>query len=215
MRLYLSSFRMGDRFDRLLELAGPQARVAVISNAVDFIPAEARAIYLERVFNPIDHFRDHGLEAHDLDLRDYFGRPAALETALAEVDLVWAVGGNTFLLRRAMRQSGFDALLHRRLAEDSLVYAGWSAGAVIAGSTLRGIELMDEPEVVADGYEPAPIWDALGLLPYVIVPHFGSDHPESAAAARCAQSLRTAGVPHRTLRDGQAIVVDGETEDLV
>lgn len=32
----------------------------------------------------------------------------SLEAKLKEFGLVWAVGGNTFLLRRAMRQSGFD-----------------------------------------------------------------------------------------------------------
>ena len=215
MRLYLSSFRMGDSFQRLLAMVGPGARVAVISNAVDFIPPVARRVYLQMVFDPIAHFREHGLAAHDLDLRGYFGRPAELEAAMADVDLAWAVGGNTFLLRRAMRQSGFDTILARRLAEDSLVYGGWSAGAVIAGSTLRGIEQMDEPEVVVEGYEPQPIWDALGLVDYVIVPHFGSDHPESEAAPRCAAHLAAHGVKHRTLRDGEAIVVDGDRQELV
>ncbi len=214
MRLYLSSSRMGYRFDRLVDLAGPKARVAVIPNAADFIPGVARALYLQHVLNPIERFRKYGLQANELDLRHYFGRPAKLEAALADIGVVWASGGNTFLLRRAMRQSGFDTLLRRRLAEDSLVYAGWSAGAVIAGPTLRGIEQMDAPGRLAQGYEPAPIWDGLGLRPYVIVPHFASNRPE-AAAARCAQVLQARGVPHRTLRDGQAIVVEGDREELV
>jgi dipeptidase E len=214
MRLFLSSFRMSDRVDRLLQMAGPGARCAVISNAVDFIPANARRAYLERIFDPIAHFRDHDVEAHDLDLRDHFWNPAGLEAALADVQMVWAVGGNSFLLRRAMRQSGFDQILARRLAEDSLVYGGWSAGAVVAGSTLRGIELMDEPDLVMPGYDPDPVWEGLGLVDYVIVPHFDSDHPEAEAAARTAGHLAANGVPHRTLRDGEAIIVDGDTIEL-
>jgi dipeptidase E len=214
MRLFLSSFRMSDRFDRLLQMAGPGARCAVISNAVDFIPPDARRAYLQRIFDPVAHFRDHGVEAYDLDLRDYFWNPAGLEAALADVQLVWAVGGNSFLLRRAMRQSGFDQILARRLCEDSLVYGGWSAGAVVAGSTLRGIELMDEPQVVMPGYDPAPVWEGLGLVDYVIVPHFASDHPEADAAARTATHLAAQGARHRTLRDGEAIIVDGETVEF-
>jgi dipeptidase E len=210
VRLFLSSFRMSDRFDRLLQMAGPGARCAVISNAVDFIPPDARRAYAERIFDPIANFRDHGVEARDLDLREHFWDPAGLEAALADVQLVWAVGGNSFLLRRAMRQSGFDQVLRRRLAEDSLVYGGWSAGAVVAGSSLRGIELMDEPDLVMPGYDPDPVWEGLGLVDYVIVPHFGSDHPEAEAAARAAAHLAAQGVSHRTLRDGEAIIVDGD-----
>ena len=214
MRLFLSSFRMSDRFDRLLQMAGPNARCAVISNAVDDIPPDARRNYRQRIFDPVAHFRDHGVDAHDLDLRDHFWNPAGLEAALAGVQLVWAVGGNSFLLRRAMRQSGFDDILARRLAEDSLVYGGWSAGAVVAGSTLRGIELMDEPSVVMPGYDPDPIWEGLGLVDYVIVPHFGSHHPEAEAAGRTAAHLAAEHIPHRTLRDGEAIIVDGDRVEL-
>lgn len=214
MRLFLSSFRMSDRFDRLLQMAGPGARCAVISNAVDFIPPEARRAYAERIFDPVAHFRDHGVDARDLDLRDHFWNPAGLEAALADVQLVWAVGGNSFLLRRAMRQSGFDQVLARRLAEDSLVYGGWSAGAVVAGSSLRGIELMDEPDVITPGYDPDPVWEGLGLVDFAIVPHFASDHPEAEAAARAAALLTAQGLPHRTLRDGEAIIVDGGTVEV-
>lgn len=215
MRLYLSSSRMSDRFDDLIGLVAPSARVAVISNALDFMPGPARAIYVRHVLNPIDRFRRYGLDATHLDLRAYFGRPAELEAKLAEVGLIWATGGNSFLLRRAMRQSGLDELLQRRLADDSLTYAGWSAGAVVAGSTLRGLELMDQPRRKVAGYASAPIWEALGLLPYVIVPHFASDRLESSAAARCARALESQGVPHLTLRDGEAIVVNGGGEDWV
>ena len=45
MRLYLSSFRMGDHFDTLLGMIGPKAKVAVISNAVDFVPTADREAY--------------------------------------------------------------------------------------------------------------------------------------------------------------------------
>ena len=210
MRLYLSSFRMGDAFESLLAMIGPKAKVAVISNAVDFIPLAAREAYVRTVFDPVAVFTDQGLEAFDLDLRGYFARTAALDTVLADVSLVWAVGGNSFLLRRAFAQSGLDQILHRRLADDSLVYGGWSAGAVVAGSTLRGIELMDGPHVVVDGYDPEPIWAGLGLVDYAIIPHFESDHPESADAARCAAHCSENGIPHRTLRDGEVILVGAQ-----
>jgi len=207
LRLYLSSYRMGDRFGTLVDALGRGTKVAVVSNATDFIPDEARAAYARSVFDPIARFNDHGLDAFPLDLRTFFGDAAGLETALAGVRLVWANGGNAFLLRRAMRQSGLEAILGREVPAGGLVYGGWSAGAVVAGPTLRGLELMDDPAVVAEGYDLEPIWEGLGLVDFSLVPHFGSDHPDAEAAARAAEWLAGRGMPHRTLRDGEVVVV--------
>lgn len=214
MRLYLASSRLGDTFPELLRLAGQGARVAVVSNALDAISQESRAAYARTVFDPVAHFRENGLQAHDLDLRLYFGRGAALAEVLVKVDLVWAVGGNAFLLRRAMRQSGFDAIVPGLVWANQLMYGGWSAGACVAGPTLRGLERMDDPAELADGYAPETVWEGLGLIDGALVPHYGSDHPEARAAAVAATWMRDHGVPHRTLRDGDVLIQNGEDLEL-
>ncbi len=214
MRLYLSSYRMGEGFERLLDLAG-RCRAVVISNAVDLIPAADREAYTRKIHDPVAELRDHGIDAAPLDLRDYFGKAAALDEALAGVGLVWSVGGNAFLLRRALRQSGLDAILARRLAQDSLVYGGWSAGACVAGSTLRGLHLMDEPDALAPGYDPQIIWEGMGLVDFAIVPHFASDHPEAHAAEIAAAWLTAQAIPHRNLRDGEALLRRGDHIEIV
>ena len=215
MRLYLSSYRFGSATDRLQALVPAGARVAVVFNALDLIADESRRSYARNIHDPLADLADMGFSPFDLDLRRWFGDAAGLERELAEVGLVWAVGGNSFLLRRAMAQSGLDAILQRRLAEDSLAYGGWSAGACIAGPTLRGIDLMDEPDAVAAGYDPAPIYEGLGLVDVVIVPHFDSDHPEADAAKVAAAWLESQGLAHRTLRDGEAIVRAGDEVEVV
>lgn len=209
MRLYLSSYRFGDRFDLLLGMAGEGGRAGVISNAADFIPRADRENYLRNIHNPSAELRAHGLDVTDLDLRDYFGRPDALEEALGRLDLVWVVGGNTFLLRRAMRQSGFDVVGKKRIEENRLIYGGFSAGAVVACPSLRGIELMDEPHALADGYDPEVIWDGLNLLGFHIVPHYESVHHEAEAAGRAAAWMLDQAVPYRTMRDGDVLICDG------
>jgi dipeptidase E len=214
MRLYLASYRVDDGLPELLRMAGPGARTAVISNAVDFIAPADRAAYARDVFDPVAHFRDHGLDAFDLDLRAYFRRPEALLAVLEATRFVWAVGGNVFLLRRAMRQSGFDALAPGLIWAERLVYGGWSAGACVAAPSLRGLELMDDPHELAEGYDPELVWEGLGLIDAAIVPHFLSDHPEADAAAACAAWMTANRVPHRTLRDGDALIQHGETLEL-
>lgn len=191
-----------------MALAGGRRRVGVISNAVDFIPDDARAEYARKVFDPLAVFEGLGADAADLDLRSYFGREAALDRALARLDGVWVTGGNAFLLITAMRRSGFDHAIRRRLARDAIAYGGWSAGAVVAGPDLRGIGLMDTPDVAAEGYRADGNGEALGLVDFRIVPHFGSDHPEAAAAARVQAFLAAEGLAHRTLGDDEALVVD-------
>lgn len=207
MRLYLSSFRMGDDFQRLVEALPAGAAVAVVSNAADFIAPEDRAAYARNVFDPVERFRAHGLAADELDLRDYFGRPEALGSALAKVRLVWANGGNAFLLRRAMRQSGLDELLRKWVPEGRMIYGGWSAGAVVAGTTLRGLHLMDDAHQTVEGYDPAPIWDGVGLIDLALVPHFQSAHPEAVAAANATNWLTKQGIAFQALRDGEVLIL--------
>lgn len=214
MRLYLASHRTGDSFPELLRMAGPGARVGVISNAVDFIPPADREAYARKVFDPIADFRGHGLDAYDLDLRAYFREPKALLAELERTRLVWAVGGNAFLLRRAMRQSGFDAIAPGLVWAERLVYGGWSAGACVAAPSLRGLEHMDDPQVLAEGYDADPVWEGLGLIDAAIVPHYRSNHAEAEAAERTAAWMVANGVPHRTLRDGDVLIQNGENLEL-
>jgi dipeptidase E len=207
MRLYLASFRAADSLDELYAMADPVRRVAVVANAVDFIPPDQRAAYARTVHDPLADFRDRGLTAFDLDLRRFFGRPEALAAELDDVGLVWATGGNAFLLRRAMRQSGFDALIGDLLLRDRLAYGGWSAGAVVAGPSLIGLDAMDRPDVLAEGYEAPVVWEGLGLIPEIVVPHVRSQHTESAAAGNVVARLRALGEPFIALRDGEALVM--------
>lgn len=206
MRLYLSSYRIGDRAGSLLALLGSGKRTAVVSNALDNISSTARAIYRDEVYDPHLELRALGLETEELDLRRFFGAPDALGAKLREFDLVWVMGGNAFVLRRAMKQSGFDDLITGMLERDEIVYGGFSAGAVVAAPTLRGIELIDDPDEVPAGYEAEVVWDGLGLIDYSIVPHFRSPHPESAAAERAVRHMMGRGMRYRALRDGEVIV---------
>ena len=100
-------------------------------------------------------------------------------------------------------------LLLDMLDRDAIVYGGFSAGAVVAGPSLAGYELMDDPEEVPAGYERAVVWDGLGLVDFAIVPHFRSRHPQTEAAERLSARLASRKRPFRALRDGEAVVWTG------
>jgi dipeptidase E len=203
--MYLSSFRMGDHPERLVELLDASGPAAVIANAIDGGLDDVRREGVERELAALAEL---GLDAEELDLRDYFGASERLAAKLPRYRLVWVRGGNTFMLRHALAASGADWILNDLLAQDALVYAGYSAGCCVLAPSLRGLELVDEPEAVAETYGVPPIWDGLGLLEYAFVPHVDSPgHPETEACALLAEHYRAEGVAHRTLSDGEAIVV--------
>lgn len=201
MRLYLSSYRLGDHPEHLRALFGERARVAVIANALDAVPAELRA---EMVDRELADLAGLGLTGVELDLRS--------SVDLQGYDGVWVRGGNVFVLRAAFLRSGFDLIVKVALQADSIIYAGYSAGACVLAPSLRGLELCD-PVGEVDG---EVVWDGLGLIDEAIVPHLDSPgHPETDLVRPIADLYRRTGVPHLTLRDGQALLVTGTSRQVV
>lgn len=203
MRAFLASSRPAEPVAGLAGLIRPGARVAVVANAEDRAGHRARR---RAVQDELAFLADGGLSPFELDLRRFYRHPERLPGAMAEAEVLWAGGGNAFVLRDAMRRSSLDAVLRDRLAEDSLLYAGFSAGACVCGSTLRGLELVDEPPG-----RVKPLWEGLKLTDFAIVPHYRSGTPVSAEIERVVEYLKTAGTPYRVLRDGESIVIDAQS----
>lgn len=212
MRLFLSSYRFGAHYDRLVALAGSPGRVAVIGNACDAWPVmRASAVTSELV--PL---RNLGWAPEEIDLRDFVGRAAELERRLAEFPLVWVRGGNTFVLRAQFARSGADLALARLLADDVLAYAGYSAGACVLTPDLHGIDSVDDPAEVEQACGIEPQWDGLGLVGRAIVPHIDSATDPEGESNRLAARYRAEGVDHWALTDDDVIVVDGaRVEELI
>jgi len=128
MKAYLSSYQFGNNPEKFSELVGKGNRVAVIENAKDALIDRERA---ERLEQQLQTLKELGLSASELDLRNYFGKPDELTRELADFSAVWVCGGNVFVLRRAMHDSGFDNAIRERLKKDNIVYGGYSAGSCV------------------------------------------------------------------------------------
>lgn len=206
--IYLSSYRLGHNADVLRTDRG---HAGIIMNALD-VYGSTRLINWDR---EVADFEALGYSAEEVDLREYFDDHAELARRLESLDVVWAVGGNSFVLARAIGASGFREALVPALRR-GLVYAGYSAGACVAGPDLRGIELIDDPFVLPDGYHAGMLVKTMSLVPFRIVPHVDSDHPESTDAARVVELLDRQGHMYKTLRDGEALVLDvpGEEDEI-
>jgi dipeptidase E len=198
MRLYLSSFRLTQHHEHLLQLAGHGRRTALVPNALDNISAEDRSEGLRR---DLDELEAAGLAVEMLDLR----HTGAVDR-LAGFNVVWVRGGNIFVLRRALADTGADTVLIDLLQRDAIVYGGYSAGPCVLGSDLTALADVDDITAVDD-----PITDGLGVLDRPFVPHVQSPaHPESAACDAIAACYKAQGQRHWALSDGQVLLVEGD-----
>lgn len=120
-------------------------------------------------------------------------------------------GGNVFVLRRALADSGADRVLIDLIRRDAIVYAGYSAGACVLSPDLTGLEHVDDIKAVAN-----PLTTGLALLDRPFVPHVRSPgHPETAACDAVAAAYAEAGRPHWALRDGEVLVVDDRRSEVL
>ena len=124
-----------------------------------------------------DDLKQRGFDCEELDLRLYFGDFDGLCDRLTRYDLLWVVGGNAFVLAKAMTVSRFAGAVEGLIADERLVYAGYSAGTCATAPDLEGIQLMDDPALLPDGYPASVTATTLAWVPWRIVPHWQSDHP--------------------------------------
>lgn len=163
MKLYLSSFRIPTPNDLAKLLGKPlgQTSVALIANAKDYFTERPRDFVVSEL---VAYLENLGLSVDQIDLRE-FEDADLLKEKLKAYDLIYAMGGNTYMLRYEMRRSGFDKVI-KELLDDGKVFGGYSAGALVAGLSVAGVEMADEPEFAEE-----LIKDGLNLVPFVILPH--------------------------------------------
>lgn len=204
MNLYLSSYRIPNRngLEKLLGKPLHDASVALITNAKDYYSKRARDI---KVNDFVNYLENLGLKVDCIDLRE-FSTADSVRAKLTSFDLVWAMGGNTYMLRYEMKRSGFDKVI-AELIDSGVVYGGDSAGALVAGLSIAGIESADDPE-----FAEKVITEGLSLVPFVFLPH--SDNPEFASVTpifKKAQKDKTI----IELKDSQAVIFKGAKQSIV
>lgn len=86
------------------------------------------------------------------------------------------------------------------------------------GHDLRALQIVDDPSQLPYPEQTAVIWGGLKILDYMILPHYKSDHPESAAIDEQLVFCTENKIPFRTLSDGEVLfgnnieVLNGEVK---
>lgn len=207
MKFYLSSYKVGNETDKLKTLIpANNKKTAYISNALDFSNDAERRKQSEQ--SDIEQLKPFGLDVELFDLRDYFGKKTELEKKIAEFGVIWVRGGNCFVLRQAMKLSRLDDILKDLLKKEDILYGGYSAGVCVLAPTLKGMELVDDPNVKPYDSQKETIWDGIGILDYTIVPHYKSDHPESRKVDETVEYMEKNKIPFKPLKDGEVIIIE-------
>lgn len=206
MRLLLisNSTNSGERF-----LGYPLPHIKSFLGDIDevmFIPYAAVTFsydaYLQKVQ---DRFDEIGVRVRSVHQTD---DPAS---ALAEARAIVVGGGNTFHLLQKMQEQGLVYVIHHKVPK-GVPYIGWSAGSNIACPTICTTN--DMPIV-----EPRS-FNAAGLIPFQINPHYLDAHPEGHAGETREQRIVEYIIanPDRYvagLREGCILKQEGEELSLI
>ncbi|MDN3256759.1 dipeptidase PepE [Streptomyces sp. MA25(2023)] len=179
-----------------------------IDTVTGFLPDGARLAFVPYALADHDAYTAKvrgSLAGAGIDVRGVHegGDPLA---RLGEADAVFVGGGNSFRLLSALYRTGLrEALIEA--AGGGLPYMGASAGTNMAAPSLRTTN--DMPIV-----EP-PSFEALGLVPFQINPHYldpdpASTHKGETREERLTEFLEENDVPVLGLREGSWFRVDGD-----
>jgi dipeptidase E len=177
------------------------------TRSVLFVPfAAVRFSYDEFVRKVADKLGPLGVEVRGIHT---VPDPVA---AVREAQAIAVGGGNTFQLLARMHDLDLVGAIRARVRAGAASFVGWSAGANVAGPTIRTTN--DMPIV-----EPASL-DALGLIPFQINPHFTDavipNHGGETRSERLLEFMElNRTMPVLGLREGAALLVRGDRMTLL
>ena len=199
-------------------------RLLLISSSVvhgygflDHSEADIRALLSGRRNVAFVPFAQHDVAAYTARVRN---RLAAMDFDVTQVrgpedleraDAIFIGGGNTFrLLKQLYETKLVDAIRER--VRGGLPYIGSSAGTNVATPSIRTTN--DMPIVYP------PTFDALGLVPFQINPHYldpdpGSTHRGETREERIREFHEENATPVVGLREGSALRVEGDAVTLI
>lgn len=207
MKYYLSSYKLGNETDKLKELVqNTSVKFGYVPNALD--SKREKSWWQEHVESDMKDLHAIGTEVELLDLKGYFGRQDQLETKLQELGALYVSGGNSFVLRQAMKLSGLDSLLLKMKSRDDFIYAGYSAGVCVLSPSMRTYAITDDATDFPYPEQQEQIWEGLGILDFIFEPHYDSSHEESASTDKEIKACIDSKLLFKAYRDGEVLIIE-------
>ena len=187
--------------DRLFGNHPEKLKVVCITTAANVYAEDAR----DWQKSEMDTFREFGFR---LDTFDLLGKtPQQVQNYLADADVIYVTGGNTYYLLEQAQKSGFVEIAREHINQGKL-YIGCSAGAVLACHAVDFIQNMDDPSKGnPSGFK------AINALQYNLFPH--ADHYKYGPQVERIASSIDNGYPNILLGDNQALLIQGDKLEIL
>lgn len=110
--------------------------------------------------------------------------------------------GNVFLLRQAMKYSGFDQFL-KGISSSDYLYIGYSAGSVILSKDLSGFRGIDDEVFYRSKADL--LYEGLSLIDYLFIPHYQSNYRYRLIHS-LVEDCKKNDIRFQAVRDGDVII---------
>lgn len=202
MKLYLSSKKFGNNTKFLKEwIQNHDKKILLIFNALD---AKGEDKITNNVKDDICLLEQIGFEVKVVDLKEYFNKKAQLKQDFKQYNTFCIMGGNVFVLRQAMKYSGYDIFLKEISHNDNYLYIGYSAGSCVLSQKLDIFKNVDDPINFYNKDEV--IYDGINLINYVFIPHYKSDYHKSYLIDEVVEKCKEKNIKYKAISDGEVII---------
>ena len=202
MILYLSSQKFGNDHTFLKEWVTKHGnKLLLIFNALEIKSQEKKEANIKEDTELLEEI---GFDVKVVDLKDYFGKEELLKQEFKEYNSFCIMGGNTFVLRQAMKYSGFDIFLQELKNNNDYLYIGYSAGSSVLSKDFELLKLVDS--TVNTYIKDDIINEGVGLIDYLFIPHYKSDYHKSDLIEEVVNICQRGNVKYKALSDGEVII---------
>lgn len=202
MKLYMSSQKFGNKIDVLKNWINEHDnKILLIFNALD---AKEKKKIEFNIKEDTKLLQDIGFDVKVVDLKDYFENNQKLKLDFEKYNSCCVMGGNVFVLRQAMKYSGFDEFLYQKSLDNDFLYIGYSAGSCVLCENLKIFDRVDEPIKFYGKNEI--LYNGLNFIDYIFIPHYESDYHKVNLIQEVFEKCKIENKKFKAVRDGEVIV---------
>lgn len=125
---------------------------------------------------------------------------------LAEFDMYYVCGGNTFYILDRIRKTGVDDILLKAIKKDKL-YIGVSAGSIVTSKNIKTANVGKDSDRNLVGLKNM---SGFNIIPFHFFPHYDETEKEAVE-----EFYKTEHEPIMALTDQQAIFIDNDNYTLI